>query len=192
MRKDPITGKQAMHNGIDFGAIKPGVQGDPLYAVADGIVEAATGNATTGYGWYVIIKHADGCRTMYAHQQRLDVKAGQIVKAGQQIGSMGSSGNSTAAHLHFEVRTNATNQVNPAPYLLKEEESMNQDQFNAMMATWQADQAKKEASASLQAEFSEAKAVGITDGTRPQGLATREQVAAMALRAIKTAGRWQQ
>ncbi|WP_313342477.1 M23 family metallopeptidase [Sedimentibacter sp.] len=94
------------HSGIDFGAITPGVEGDELYAVADGIVKvskADSGNKNIGYGYYIVIEHEGYC-TLYAHLQKLELKVGDKVKAGQIIGHMGNTGESTAAHLHFEVR----------------------------------------------------------------------------------------
>ena len=94
------------HSGVDFGAITPGVEGDELYAVADGIVKvskADSGNKNIGYGYYIVIEHEGYC-TLYAHLQKLEFKAEDKVKAGQIIGHMGNTGESTASHLHFEVR----------------------------------------------------------------------------------------
>jgi murein DD-endopeptidase MepM/ murein hydrolase activator NlpD len=61
-----------------------------------------------GYGKVVIVRHAKGYETLYAHLQRSYVKAGQTVRSGQRIAKVGSSGRSTGPHLHFEVRENAT------------------------------------------------------------------------------------
>jgi murein DD-endopeptidase MepM/ murein hydrolase activator NlpD len=103
--KREFAGMQ-FHSGIDFGAIEPGVEGDELYAVADGTVRVSkvdSGNINVGYGNYIIIEHEEYC-TLYAHLQKLELKVGVNVKAGQVIGHMGNTGESTAAHLHFELR----------------------------------------------------------------------------------------
>lgn len=94
------------HSGIDLGPITPGVEGDELYAAADGIVrvsKADSGNKSIGYGYYIIIEHEGYC-TLYAHLQKLELQVGENVKAGQVIGHMGNTGESTAPHLHFEIR----------------------------------------------------------------------------------------
>lgn len=86
------------HNGIDLAA----PHGTPVYAAAQGRVVLA--------GWYgeygkcVIIEHADGSRTLYGHNSSLDVSVGQEVKQGEKIANVGSTGNSTGNHLHFEIR----------------------------------------------------------------------------------------
>lgn len=103
-----LNGKTSFHNGLDFGAIVPGVDGDDLYSVDDnGIVvvsKANAGNPKTGYGYYLIIQYIGYC-VLYAHMQKLGLKVGTRVKAGDVVGKMGNSGNSTATHLHLEVRT---------------------------------------------------------------------------------------
>ncbi len=91
-----------MHNGIDIAAN----HGDEVRAAADGTV--ASSGWISGYGRTVIIKHASGYRTLYAHLQKALVKAGNPVKQGDLIGLVGSTGNSTGPHLHFEVSLNAT------------------------------------------------------------------------------------
>ncbi|HEY3315896.1 MAG TPA: M23 family metallopeptidase [Bacillota bacterium] len=90
-----------MHNGIDIAAN----YGDRILATADGTV-AGTG-WISGYGQTVIIAHASGYRTLYAHIQKALVKAGKPVKQGQVIALVGSTGKSTGPHLHFEVSRNA-------------------------------------------------------------------------------------
>lgn len=107
------------HGAVDFGA--SGVNGMPVYAVADGYV-VLTRSLTTSYGNYVIIAHANGLYTLYAHGQAgsITVSEGQTVKQGQQIMRVGSTGNSTGPHLHFEVRTSPGTyscRVNPLAYL---------------------------------------------------------------------------
>ena len=109
----------AYHCAVDFGAA--GVNGMPVYAAADGIVHT-TAALTTSYGNYVIIAHYNGLYTLYAHGQAgsICVSEGQAVKKGQQIMRVGSTGNSTGPHLHFEVRKSPGTyscRVNPLSYL---------------------------------------------------------------------------
>lgn len=108
-----------VHGASDFGS--GGISGQPVYAVADGIV-AQTAALTTSYGNYVIIMHYNGLYTLYAHGQAgsICVSKGQTVKQGQQIMRVGNTGNSFGAHLHFEVRTSPglySNRKNPINYL---------------------------------------------------------------------------
>ena len=109
----------AYHGAVDFGAA--GVNGMPVYAAADGIVHT-TAALTTSYGNYVIIAHYNGLYTLYAHGQAgsICVSEEQAVKKGQQIMRVGSTGNSTGPHLHFEVRKSPGTyscRVNPLSYL---------------------------------------------------------------------------
>lgn len=109
----------AYHGAVDFGAA--GVNGMPVYAAADGIVHT-TAALTTSYGNYVIIAHYNGLYTLYAHGQAgsICVSEEQAVKQGQQIMRVGSTGNSTGPHLHFEVRRSPGTyscRVNPLTYL---------------------------------------------------------------------------
>ena len=107
------------HGAVDFGS--SGINGQPVYAVADGIVYTAKA-LTTSYGNYVIIMHDNGLFTLYAHGQAgsIRVSEGQRVKQGQQIMNVGSTGNSTGPHLHFEVRLSPGTydcRTNPMNYL---------------------------------------------------------------------------
>jgi murein DD-endopeptidase MepM/ murein hydrolase activator NlpD len=99
------------HTGIDM--VAP--FGSPVFAADDGIV-ALVGSSSSGYGNYVVIAHAGGLDTLYGHLSTALVKVGQSVTQGTAVGLEGSSGNSTGAHLHFELRINQK-PVNPAPYL---------------------------------------------------------------------------
>ena len=103
-REDPFTGEIAYHNGTDIGA--PG--GTPILAAADGTVTIA--NAIDlwggGYGYYIKIRHNDTYETLYAHCSSICVTVGQKVKQGEVIGYVGTTGNSTGNHLHFEVWQN--------------------------------------------------------------------------------------
>ena len=97
-RIHPITKARKLHTGTDIG----GPFGTPIYASADGIVIEAGWKG--GYGNCVMIGHGSGVITLYAHNQKLLVTAGETVKAGTQISEMGSTGESTGSHVHFEVR----------------------------------------------------------------------------------------
>jgi murein DD-endopeptidase MepM/ murein hydrolase activator NlpD len=99
-RSDPMTGKSAMHKGIDFA----GKTGSEVVAVGDGVV-SWSGNRH-GFGNMVEIKHGSGYVTRYAHNQVNLVAVGDRVSQGQTIALMGSTGRSTGSHLHFEVLQN--------------------------------------------------------------------------------------
>ena len=105
----------SFHGGMDISA--SGVYGKPIYASRAGTVIAAVWGST-GYGIYAVIDHGDGFSTVYGHCSSLCVTTGQTVSKGQQIGNVGSTGNSTGPHLHFEVRYNGAKQ-NPANYVSK-------------------------------------------------------------------------
>ena len=99
-RTHPIFGTQRLHAGVDIGA----PTGQSIIAAAAGRVVSAGWRG--GYGLAVVIDHGGGLATLYAHQSRLHVGSGEVVSAGQQIGEIGSTGQSTGPHLHFEVREN--------------------------------------------------------------------------------------
>lgn len=89
------------HNGIDFAASF----GTPIIAAASGqVVVSKVGGWGGGYGNYVVIQHQNGTQTLYAHMSEVSVKVGQQVQQSQEVGKMGSTGDSTGVHLHFEVR----------------------------------------------------------------------------------------
>jgi len=97
-RADPDTGESRLHRGVDFS----GPVGEPIMAIASGVVTYAGMNG--GYGNLVELEHANGYRTRYAHNHTVLVSLGSLVKKGQQIATLGSTGRSTGPHLHFEVR----------------------------------------------------------------------------------------
>lgn len=101
-RIHPITEAYSLHNGID---LVNGNATTPIFAAAAGEVVIA-GSYPDWYGNYVVIKHADGIYTGYAHQSQLRVSVGDTVNQGQQIGNMGTTGPSTGPHLHFQFFTN--------------------------------------------------------------------------------------
>ncbi len=103
------------HKGVDL--TTGGASGTPVVAAKSGTVETVV-SSDSGYGNYIIINHGGGVRTRYAHLYKgsMLVKSGQKVSAGQQIAKVGSTGNSTGPHLHFEVIING-NTTNPLPYI---------------------------------------------------------------------------
>jgi murein DD-endopeptidase MepM/ murein hydrolase activator NlpD len=99
-----------MHYGVDIAAN----MGTPINAAMDGTVQVA--GWESGYGNVIKINHSNGTQTIYGHCSKLFVKSGQNVKKGQKIGAVGSTGNSTGPHLHFEVRVKGK-PVNPISYI---------------------------------------------------------------------------
>ena len=106
-RIDPIYKTRKMHAGLDFSA----PQGTPIYATADGRVQAAS-YSNVGYGNHVVIDHGYGYETLYGHMVRIKARGGQRIKRGEIIGYVGSTGKSTGAHLHYEVHKNGQ-RLNP-------------------------------------------------------------------------------
>ncbi|MDE2117476.1 MAG: M23 family metallopeptidase [Betaproteobacteria bacterium] len=109
-RLDPFTGKNAMHEGVDF--MVP--EGSPILASAGGVVVYSDYHPQ--YGNMVELDHGNDIITRYAHASRLLVKVGQIVRRGQEIAKVGNTGRSTGNHLHFEVRYKGHAQ-NPTRFL---------------------------------------------------------------------------
>ena len=109
-RADPFGGGGQYHKGIDFKASV----GDPVLTVADGVVSFA--GDKSGYGNVVDVDHGNGYVTRYAHNSRLVVRVGDLVRVGQEIAKAGSTGRSTGAHVHFEVWENGA-VVNPRKFL---------------------------------------------------------------------------
>jgi murein DD-endopeptidase MepM/ murein hydrolase activator NlpD len=109
-RIDPFNGEKAFHEGLDFSASI----GTPIYAAAGGIVTAA--ERTSDYGNIVKVDHGSGLETRYAHASKLMVKVGDRVEKGQVVALVGSTGRSTGAHLHYEIRLNG-NALDPRKYL---------------------------------------------------------------------------
>ncbi len=110
-RTHPITGAQSFHAGVDLGS----PCGTPIKAADNAIVYSAGWNSG-GYGNLTILNHGGGVTTLYGHQSSIAVTAGQAVVKGQTIGYVGTTGNSTGCHLHWEVRVNG-NPVNPLAYV---------------------------------------------------------------------------
>ncbi len=102
MRVHPIFHTRRMHSGVDFAART----GTPIYAAGDGVVEKA--QWVSGYGRFVMLRHVNGFETGYGHMSKFaeGMKPGTRVRQGQIIGYVGSTGNSTGPHLHFEIKVN--------------------------------------------------------------------------------------
>ncbi len=101
-----------MHEGLDVGA----PYGTSVHAPADGIVTFSGEKA--GFGKFVQVDHGYGIETIYAHNQSLNVKAGQKVKRGNLLAAVGNTGHSTGPHLHYEVRVNGI-AVDPLYFILE-------------------------------------------------------------------------
>ena len=107
-RTNPYVG---FHKGIDIGM----PMGTPICATKDGTVSTSL-YSNGSYGYYIVLDHGDGIQTLYAHCSELLVSVGDVVTKGQVIAKVGSTGNSTGPHVHFEVRINGE-RVDPLPYL---------------------------------------------------------------------------
>jgi murein DD-endopeptidase MepM/ murein hydrolase activator NlpD len=140
MRFHPISRVYRQHQGIDYGA----PAGTPVSAIADGTVTMARWN--DGYGNFVQIRHSGGLVSCYGHLSRYGAgaKAGRSVRQGQTVGYIGSTGNSTGPHLHFEVRQGGK-PVNPIKVIPPRAEPVakkNMPEFNALKASHLADLTK--------------------------------------------------
>jgi murein DD-endopeptidase MepM/ murein hydrolase activator NlpD len=109
-RIDPLTGRSALHTGMDFQA----AQGEPIVAAAGGVV--VTQEYHPEYGHMVEIDHGNGLVSRYAHASKVWVKKGDLVRRGQKIADVGTTGRSTGPHLHFEVLVQGVPQ-NPEKFL---------------------------------------------------------------------------
>jgi murein DD-endopeptidase MepM/ murein hydrolase activator NlpD len=109
-RADPITGRAALHTGLDF----PNDVGTPIHAAAGGVV--VTAEYHPQYGQMLEIDHGNGLVTRYGHTSRFLVKVGDLVKRGQVVANVGTTGRSTGPHLHFEVLVDGVQQ-DPAKFL---------------------------------------------------------------------------
>lgn len=109
-RTHPIYKTEEFHPGMDFSA----ETGTPIYATGDGVIERADAMAQ-GYGNHVVINHGYGYQTLYGHMSRIATSPGKKIKRGELIGYVGSTGLSTAPHLHYEVIRNGE-KVNPVSY----------------------------------------------------------------------------
>ncbi len=109
-RIHPISGKKTFHKGLDFAA----ASGSEVLAAADGVVIKSENHA--GYGMLVEIDHGNGYITRYAHNKSSEVALGDYVRQGQKVALVGSTGNSTGPHIHFEILQDGES-VNPSDYV---------------------------------------------------------------------------
>ena len=111
-RVSPMTGRIEFHSGLDI----PNPTGTPVYAPGNGTVAAA--GEMNGNGRTVVLNHGQGITTQYLHLSKINVNPGEQVRKGQQIAEVGSTGQSTSPHLHYEVRVNGV-PIDPRKSLLK-------------------------------------------------------------------------
>lgn len=123
-RVDPIYKVRRMHYGVDFSAPR----GTPIYSTGDGVVKSVKTNYG-GYGKEVLIDHGYGYVTRYAHMSEFNVKRGQKVTRGECIGYVGSTGKSTAPHLHYEVIKDKK-KVNPVHYFYND---LNEEEYQKIL-----------------------------------------------------------
>ena len=123
-RIHPIYKIRKFHYGMDFTAST----GTEIYVTGDGVVDVVE-NSLRGYGKRIIIDHGFGYKTLYAHLNGFNVRKGQKVKRGEVIGFVGSTGTSTAPHLHYEVFKN-NNKVNPVHYYFND---LSAEEFDKMV-----------------------------------------------------------
>lgn len=123
-RIDPVYKTTKFHAGLDFSA----PQGTPIYATADGKVTTA-GNMGNGYGNHVIINHGYGYETLFGHMVRVKARNGQMVKRGEVIGWVGSTGKSTGPHCHYEVHKNGE-KINPIYFFFND---LSPEQFDMLL-----------------------------------------------------------
>lgn len=115
-----LYGRPDFHTGIDISGAN--AYGRSIEAANAGTVVKVVTGSNVGYGNYIIIDHGGGIKTLYAHLSSVDVSYGQFVARGQHIAAMGSTGNSTGPHLHFELRLNNVEKQDPFPYLTGQKE----------------------------------------------------------------------
>ena len=124
MRDHPVHKVKRMHKGIDF----PAKRGTPIVATGNGrIVEIK--RKRTGYGRSVLIDHGFGYKTLYAHLDKINVKVGEKVNRGEQIGTIGRTGTATAPHVHYEVHKNGQ-AINPINYCM---DGLSPEEYNTLL-----------------------------------------------------------
>ncbi len=123
-RTHPIYKTQEMHPGMDF----PAAEGTPVYATGDGVVGQADA-MMQGYGNHVVLDHGFGYQTLYGHLSKISVRAGQKIKRGELVGLVGSTGLSTAPHLHYEVIKN-NQKINPINFYYND---LSPEQYQQML-----------------------------------------------------------
>ena len=117
MRVNPVSGEYLLHAGVDL----PRPCGTPIFAAADGVVVAAGGSGSESQLDLIRIDDGGGVTSGYMHMypSGIGVHVGEHVTAAEQIGQVGSAGNSTGCHLHFEIRTDGT-AIDPVPFMAQQ------------------------------------------------------------------------
>jgi murein DD-endopeptidase MepM/ murein hydrolase activator NlpD len=116
----PTSGRLTSVFGYRWGTVHQGIDiasriGSPIYAFTDGVV--ADAGPATGFGLWVVLRHPDGTQSVYGHVNRMFVRKGQQVRAGDEIAEMGNRGHSTGPHLHLEIWAPDGTKLNPIPWL---------------------------------------------------------------------------
>lgn len=114
-----LYGRPSFHRGMDINkGDQSSITGASILAANDGkVVLVDTSNPHSGYGYYLVIDHGGGVKTVYAHCNSISVSVNDTVSRGLPIGTVGNTGNSTGPHLHFELRVNGSQYIDPYPYL---------------------------------------------------------------------------
>lgn len=183
MRTHPTTGVYKLHNGVDV--VGEGHTLADITAHTEGIVEYAGYNSTIGN--HVNIRLFNGDMMQYNHMtSALRVKTGDTVTQGQVIGTMGSTGYSTGAHLHFGIQHEGQ-WIDPEPYLYSDylEDEMTYDQFCQFMAQYENERSEKTVSSWAEQAWSDLVSRGIFDGSKPQAPLTRQEAALVITRLRK-------
>lgn len=123
-RIDPIYKTVKLHTGLDFAA----PAGTPIYATGDGTVEDAS-LSETGYGNHVVVNHGYGYETLYGHMLKIKVHPGEVIKRGDVLGWVGSTGKSTGPHCHYEVIKNGV-KVDPVYFFFND---LSPEEFDRML-----------------------------------------------------------
>ena len=182
-RVHPVTGARSSHNGVDV--VGAGHTLASITAHTAGTVEYAGYNAILGY--HINIRLANGDMMQYCHMTKsLQAAVGDAVEEGQIIGTMGSTGSSTGAHLHFGIQKDGQ-WIDPEPYLYSDylEDTMTYEDFKAFMDRYEVEQAAKPVSDWAAKNWNALQAEGIFDGTKPQAPLTRQEAAAVICRLRK-------
>ena len=191
IRKTNITGATTNHKGVDLGANKS-LKETPVLCVAPGTISHNYWNDVRG--WVLVISHNLNYSTLYQHlKEQSLLPVGSKVYEGQQIGVMGNSSKTLkiAKHLHFELLFNGT-PIDPMPYLLNIKEDVLTTMTSEELKSFIKEVVKEELTANdsqvsswAEPYWTQAISKGITDGTRPKGYATREQIIVMLMRKDK-------
>lgn len=190
-RKTNIIGATTNHKGVDLGA-NNNLTETPILCVSPGTISRNYWNDIRG--WVLVVSHGQGYSTLYQHlKEQSLLSVGSKVYAGQQIGIMGNSSKTLkmAKHLHFELLLNGT-PIDPTPYLLNIKEDVLSKMTNEELKNFIKEVIKEEltgnntqVSSWAKSYWDQATKEGITDGSRPKGYITREQVIAMLMRKDK-------